>query len=688
MSRRSAVALLCATAVCLAARASLAQGEPLVPSRAVVYVAGQEVHFERLATVSGEPVVPISDPGLRSMLGITLARVNWQAGERFAVVTRADGRLITFTIGSDVLSLDGTPVSMALPPFYRNSEFYVPLLSLARALGFGTRDYHGGYVLVPQVLAVQRDVLGDRTQVDISASAPITSRSTIDPKKNVLTLHLLGFGNELADKVYLGGRDAIVAYIEQTGPPGFPTTSVAIRFGRGVKYALHRSADGLKLSVVFARSQDALSRIGRPRPGPLTPAVRVLESPVPAPSPAPSPSATAVTLQGLSSPTIQGAKPSSADQGRPPPQSSPASALPVPTAQPLPEPTDTAGVESPQPGASPSSSPAAEQRITDVAVAQTPQGMRITLTVSGPVDFEWHRLGDPDNRFWVDVQNAVLVGPARNLDSTLSFVKEVKVSQHALAPQKVVRVSVTPTQSIDVQMGPVAGSPNQLGIEIENTNPSPAEPASGFGTLELPSPSPAPSVTYAPTKRDLIVIDPGHGGNDPGAINRGYGLVESKLTLAISRLLRSKLERMGWRVLLTRDGDNEVGDPGGIDKDELQARCDVANAAGARLFVSIHINSSFSSGPNGTTTYYWHPADRAFAQAVQAATVQANGIADAGVKRETFYVIHHTAMPSVLVEVAYLSNPHDATLLQQQAFLDKAASGIARGIFDYSGGPH
>jgi N-acetylmuramoyl-L-alanine amidase len=183
------------------------------------------------------------------------------------------------------------------------------------------------------------------------------------------------------------------------------------------------------------------------------------------------------------------------------------------------------------------------------------------------------------------------------------------------------------------------------------------------------------------------VIDPGHGGNDPGAANSSYGLVEKQLTLAISLRLRSVLQHLGWRVVLTRDSDYEVGDPQGADAQELQARCDVANAAGARVFVSVHVNSSVAHGLNGTTTYYWRPADKAFAQAVQSSLVVADGITDDGVKRNNFYVIKHTDMPAVLVETAFLSNTHDSELLARPAFLDKLAQGIANGIMEFTGGP-
>jgi N-acetylmuramoyl-L-alanine amidase len=318
-------------------------------------------------------------------------------------------------------------------------------------------------------------------------------------------------------------------------------------------------------------------------------------------------------------------------------------------------------------------------------------GTRITLTLTGPVSFEWHRLADPDNRYWLDIDRATLIGPAQALTSKLPFIKEIKISQHLLDPENVVRLSITPTAPIDVRVGAIQGSPNQLGIEIENQPPSPDAPTAGFGNdyTIASAASPSPSISSAPalTKPNLIVIDPGHGGTDPGSLNPAYGLTESSITLAIAHRLEADLKRQGWQVTLTRDGNYDVGDPNGPDKQELQARCDVANAAGARFFVSVHINSSVSSAPNGTTTYYWHTQDRAFALAVQNGLVSSMGIADDGVKRNEFYVIHHTFMPSVLVEAAYLSNPHDATLLLQSSFLDKIAAGIARGIGDFTGGP-
>ena len=282
--------------------------------------------------------------------------------------------------------------------------------------------------------------------------------------------------------------------------------------------------------------------------------------------------------------------------------------------------------------------------------------------------------------------------PAQDLDAKLDFIKSVKISQHLLTPDKVVRVSIAPSRSADIRVGQIAGTTDQLGIEIESATPAPDAAMAGTGFLSAsvtskPTPWPFATAPSAPAHGDLIILDPGHGGNDPGSINANLGLTEKSLTLTISKLVQSRLRSLGWHVTMTRDGDYEVGDPNGIDRQELQARCDIANAAGAAAFVSIHINSSVSTAPNGTTTYYWRPADKSFAQDVQGETAAADGIADAGVKREDFYVIKHTQMPAVLVETAYLSNAHDGAMLQQPAFLDRVAAGIVKGIMDFTGGP-
>ncbi|MDQ6767776.1 MAG: N-acetylmuramoyl-L-alanine amidase [Candidatus Eremiobacteraeota bacterium] len=687
MMRRIALTLACLGLVLwpLAARPqSVATALGRLDSQ--IFVSGREVSFAHLRTSRGEPVVRIDDPGLATMLQLVGAKMQFQPGTRFLVFTRSDGTLVTFTVGSNVVSIDDASTALPVGPFYQDSQLYVPLSALAHALGLAQRRFHGNYAFSPQILSVQRRIGLRRTIVEIEASAPLAWRSVYSAraKHETLTLTFPGFANAASTKLNLGGREAKAATIAQQGPPGYPITSLTIDLMHRVKFAARRMSDGSTLDLVLARNDGDLT-LSAPV---AQPSVQTSRTPKAAPTGSPSAAPTVVPIACCPPVAI----PVATTTMRKP--SANPSAAPVPTAVPAPEVTDVAATPSSSPSAespaiTPSSSPSPLQKITDVSVAEAPDISRVTLTVTGPVSFEWHRLAPPDNRFWVDISQAALVGPARDIAVKLPAVRSVKISQHQIAPDHVVRLIIDPLQPVDVVIGAIEGAPNQLGVEIRANAPAADAPASGVGALAMTSQTPRPvaAITPGPPHPNLVIIDPGHGGNDPGAINSQYGLVESHLTLAIAQRLKADLERAGWRVVLTRDGDYEVGDPAGDDHQELQARCDIANAAGARLFISVHINSSFSSGPSGLTTYFWRPSDRTLAQMIQNATVRTSGAGNDGVKRENFYVIHHTLMAAILVENAYLSNARDATLLSQPAFLDRLAAGIAQGVKDYTGGP-
>jgi len=647
---------LLAAAVVLAPLPVRAFGIAMTPSAAPVYVEGRQIRFERLSVADAEPVAAVADPGLRDLLAAVGAKMTWEPGTRFVALTRADGEIVTFTVGSNAMTVDGTSTGLPFAPFYRGTDLFVPLQPLAQALGLEARRFRGGYVFVPRILSVNRKIGLARTIVEIQAAVPIAWHSAFHARSRTLSLSFPGFSAD-SKEVPLGNREAAQAIVRQSGPPGFPIATVAIHLFAGTKFAAHRMASGVGVDVVLARSEGALRLNERATPKPV-----VVVSPGAANGNAFAPASPA-TLAPSSEPTAE------------PIEASPLPASPItPAVLPAPSQSSATGGFS-QPA-----------KITSVLVNDLATGTRITLTLSGNVSFEWHRLDQPDNRYWIDIHGATLVGPAQTLASKLPFVTNIEITQHQITPEAVVRVAIAPTQPIDVQIGQVEGSPDQMGIEIENTAPSSDAPRAGVGSIAVTG-GPSPRASAAATNPDLIAIDPGHGGNDPGAINSGYGLVEKQLTLRLSRAVKTRLERLGWQVVMTRDGDNEVGDPNGADRQELQARCDVANAAGARLFVSIHMNSWVRPSLSGTTTYYWRRSDRAFAQAVEAATVASGGLANDGVQRDDLYVIKHTNMPAVLVEAAFLSNPHDATLLEQPSFIDRLADGIVKGIMDYSGGP-
>ena len=193
------------------------------------------------------------------------------------------------------------------------------------------------------------------------------------------------------------------------------------------------------------------------------------------------------------------------------------------------------------------------------------------------------------------------------------------------------------------------------------------------------------------------MLDPGHGGGDSGTAHNG--LVEKQLTFDIAQRLRALLVAQGWTVRMTRDSDIDPvsqenlakmhadGKPNADDRAYLQTRCDVANNAGARLFISIHINSAPLESARGTTVYWYKPQDAPFAQAIEKSLIPLAGTQDDGTRHENFYVVRHTSMPAVLIETAFVTNPGDVALLRQPSFLQNVAQGIANGVKAYAGAP-
>jgi N-acetylmuramoyl-L-alanine amidase len=109
----------------------------------------------------------------------------------------------------------------------------------------------------------------------------------------------------------------------------------------------------------------------------------------------------------------------------------------------------------------------------------------------------------------------------------------------------------------------------------------------------------------------------------------------------------------------------------------------VANNAGARMFVSIHVNAFINSGPYGTTCYISKKADYALASAISRYLMD-DGTKDDGIIKSHLYVTLHARMPAVLIETAFLTNPHDYDLLASSAWRQKVVQEIADGIAEYS----
>jgi N-acetylmuramoyl-L-alanine amidase len=352
------------------------------------------------------------------------------------------------------------------------------------------------------------------------------------------------------------------------------------------------------------------------------------------------------------------------------PSAAPATSSPLPASELAPPPT-------PPPFATPMPSPQPVQ-VTAVDVQTQPGGVTIRIAVSGDGAYDWHRLRPPDNRWWIDVHGARLVIPPTDQPAG-DPVTAVRTRQQSDAVR--IALSLSDFDQVDV-------APNDGGITVTVTNRKLADaPRSGAGTFgsnvtAQASPAVSPSSRYVPTNPNLIVIDPGHGGSDPGTV-RGDAQ-EKALTFDMATRVRDILVARGWQVVMTRSSDRDVYAPNDSARDELQARDDVANSRGARLLISIHVNSYVNSGPHGVTTFYFKAGDFALAQAVNRRVISELDIKNNGVIKNKFYVINHASMPAALIETAFISNPDDLALLQSSSWRQKMAQAIADGIVDYT----
>ena len=175
----------------------------------------------------------------------------------------------------------------------------------------------------------------------------------------------------------------------------------------------------------------------------------------------------------------------------------------------------------------------------------------------------------------------------------------------------------------------------------------------------------------------LVVIDPGHGGSDPGAIGIG-GIKETDVVLEVSKIVQELLTEKGVEVRLTRK--NEVN----LD---LSPRVSFANDINADIFVSIHANASRGKRKdiNGLETFYYGGwKGRLLAKKIQKEILRVSpGSPDRGVKQGKFYVIKNTSMPAVLVEIGFLTGRLDARRLEKTSHRKRIAYAIAKGILEY-----
>lgn len=194
-----------------------------------------------------------------------------------------------------------------------------------------------------------------------------------------------------------------------------------------------------------------------------------------------------------------------------------------------------------------------------------------------------------------------------------------------------------------------------------------------------PFPSPPPAAPQVPRTQAIVIIDPGHGGPDPGAIGIG-GLQEKNVAFAISVEVANLLQKQGVQAVLTRTDD--------IRDVDLPPRVALAEQLNATAFVSIHANSINLSRTDisGLETYYYSSGSR-LAQIIHASILQGTGTRDRGIRRARFYVLRKTSMPAVLIETGFVTGAEDAPRLSNPDFQRQMAAAIARGILQYLQNP-
>nr|WP_315409578.1 N-acetylmuramoyl-L-alanine amidase [uncultured Selenomonas sp.] len=372
--------------------------------------------------------------------------------------------------------------------------------------------------------------------------------------------------------------------------------------------------------------------------------------------------------------------------------------------------------------ASPTAQAAPLAQIKNVRVHADKEKVRIVVDADGEVDYKSMTLASP-GRVVVDLSGARLspsVAKSREIESR--FATKVRLGQfNPTTVRIVVETEMYKSSSnydvFSLEGGSVpyrvvmdfgnlsgsAGSTSSAGgtssggsnIDFERgVNPSGemetaegADDASSAGAASVPARPRSQSSAAPGIDGKRIVLDPGHGGSDTGAIGP-TGVTEKSIALRIAKRLKVLLEAEGAEVILTRTEDTEVSPKKAqaTDVEELQARCDIANQNLADIFLSIHLDAFSGPEAHGTTGYYYEmgSADsRRLADCIKRGVLRRLGTFDRGTKPCAFYVCRHTDMPATLLETAFVSNPREEQMMNSEEGVENAAQGIAAGIAEY-----
>lgn len=371
----------------------------------------------------------------------------------------------------------------------------------------------------------------------------------------------------------------------------------------------------------------------------------------------------------------------------------------------------------------------ASGQLTKIRIWSSPEYTRVVLDLSSKVDYSPHQLKGKDPRIYIDLKETRIGDDVESQQQVKDGIVSGIRSSHL--DQSRTRVVLDLTREGDYQVFSLE-NPDRVVIDVRK----PSADDSGTGTISSLSesvkdsiagildevPDNTPSLLHVPQHNDsvginLIVVDAGHGGKDPGAVGRN-NTREKDVTLQLAKKLAVRLrQELGCKVLLTRSDDRYL---------KLQSRTAYANKVGADLFISLHANASTNRKAYGVETYYLNLSKNNQAAEVAArenntsleevsnleailfdlmanakinessrlaAEIQQSMVAhlkpkfssikDLGVRQGPFHVLLGATMPSVLVEAAFISNSREEKRLTNEAYQERVAQAIVMGVKDY-----
>lgn len=321
--------------------------------------------------------------------------------------------------------------------------------------------------------------------------------------------------------------------------------------------------------------------------------------------------------------------------------------------------------------------------LREVALDKTGDSAIIHVTCTVPVERTLGRLSSPE-RVYVDLPGVVLVKGAIDLAppstepakgeaageeaNSLPTVLRVRARQLSYEPD-ICRVVVDLSRPADYQVKE-RKSAAEFDLAFPEAKPAPKETAAN-AEKEVP----AGPIPHGALLGWVIVVDPGHGGKDPGAYGT-TGVHEKEIVLDLAQRLRCLLETAGAQALITRSDDTYVG---------LPDRVKFAVDAAADLFISIHVNAwPTANGKKGTEIFYYTNQSLPLARAIHDSMITSLGLPDGGIRKRRLFVCRNAPMPAVLTETAYLNHVDEEALLKDPAFRQKAARAIFDGIVAYA----